>query len=80
MLDCRQFVAGLCEYLDSAQGTGGCAEVESHLKACRSCRVVWETTRKTLELYKRLCPACPVPPEVESRLRATMEQRFARRG
>jgi hypothetical protein len=75
MLNCRQFMGELCDYLDGAPHS---VDVVRHLSACRKCRIVCETTRQTILLY-RIWPACPLPAEVEQRLMAALESRIGRR-
>jgi len=75
VLNCRQFLHEVSDYLD---GAADCAEVESHLAACRKCRIVCETTRQTIRLYHRWEGAAELPADVEARLMACLEQRIAR--
>lgn len=50
------------------------AELDAHLKECPRCRILCDTTRRTVELYKKaIC--CGVPVEVESRLMSALAVR-----
>jgi len=65
---CREFLNELCDYLD-----GKCsAKAEHHLARCRRCRIVCETTRQTVALYRRWSTDCAVPEDVERRLMAAL--------
>ena len=72
MIDCKCFLDDLCDCLDGAADVPVRARFDAHLLACPRCRVIWDTTRSTLYLYKRVC-VCRVPPEVEARLMAALE-------
>jgi len=74
VLTCSRFVAGLNDYLDDALDARVRSRFERHVAHCARCRIVSETTRKTVELY-RLFDACDVPPALESRLMAALRDR-----
>ena len=57
---CHHLLDDLGDYLDGEASQALCAEIEAHLAQCENCRVVVDTTRKTIELYRDL-PA-PEPP------------------
>jgi len=67
VLTCRCFVAGLNDFLDGGLDAANQAQFDRHASDCVRCRIVWETTRKTIELY-RTFPAGMVPPALERRL------------
>ena len=50
---CREFFNQLSEYLDGELAESLCAELERHLADCPNCRIVVDTTRKTVNLYRR---------------------------
>jgi predicted anti-sigma-YlaC factor YlaD len=77
VLDCRQFLGELGDYLDGTEEPGACVEMERHLQVCRKCRIVCETTRRTVMLYKSRYAGCSVPPEVEARLMAAIRKRMS---
>ncbi len=68
---CRQFVRELGDCLEGIQ-------FDAHLQACPKCRLLLETTRRTVQLYRARGPCC-IPPEVESRLMAAMAARMKAR-
>ena len=48
MLSCADLLNELNEYLDDAATAGLRAALEEHLAHCRSCRVLVDSTRRTL--------------------------------
>jgi predicted anti-sigma-YlaC factor YlaD len=81
MLTCREFLEGaLCDYLDGTQDHDSRAEVERHLQKCGKCRIVCETTRQTVMLYRRMAAVCTIPAEVEARLFSVIEKLSGRNG
>lgn len=74
MPDCRQFLNGLCDYLDGTSDAASTAAVECHLRNCPKCRVICATVRETVRIYKRAWPECCVPADVEARLMAAIER------
>jgi predicted anti-sigma-YlaC factor YlaD len=78
VLKCRQFVEELCDYLDGTSDRHHLAEIERHLALCRKCRIVCETTRQTVTLYRQMWPAGALPADVEQRLMATLEKRVGK--
>jgi anti-sigma factor RsiW len=66
-MTCTGFLEEMNEYLDDAADASMKAELERHLSKCPKCRVIWDTTRKTIRVFKGLEPY-PLPPQLESRL------------
>ena len=50
MLDCRSVIAELGNYLDEDCAADLRRHLEAHLEHCRSCRVLVDSTRKTIRL------------------------------
>ena len=72
---CRQVVDKISEYLDGALDPELVRELEHHLEHCEDCRVVVDTTRKTVEVFCDTEPA-PLPNDVSERLNQTFTQKF----
>ena len=73
MGSCRDFVRVLGDYLDGALLDRVREECDAHLLECGRCRLLLETTRKTVHLFKEAwIPA--IPPEVEERLMRNTEE------
>ncbi len=69
---CSELVYSLSEYVDGTLDERLCAELERHMQDCQNCRVVVNTLRKTIELY-RTSPAEDMPDDVRSRLYACLD-------
>ncbi len=50
--DCRHLLGDLSDYLDGEASDAVCAEIERQLANCTDCRVVVDTLRKTVTLYR----------------------------
>ena len=77
-MKCRVVILELSNYLDADLDPGLRAEIERHLERCEDCRLVVDTTRKTIEIF---CGAEPLPlaDDVRERLHAALEKRLKRR-
>ncbi len=51
--ECHALLNQLGDYLDGELEAALCAEIEQHLTQCRDCRVLVDTTHKTIRLYQR---------------------------
>jgi predicted anti-sigma-YlaC factor YlaD len=70
---CKQILGSLSEYIDGELHAELCAEIEEHLKDCDNCRIVVNTLRKTLELYKQTTDQVGLPDPVRERLFLKLE-------
>jgi len=75
--DCKDVVRELSNYLDGALDPGFLAELERHLEQCQNCRLVVDTTKKTIQLFCNSEPA-PLPDEVRQRLHRALDQKLRR--
>ncbi|RMF33104.1 MAG: zf-HC2 domain-containing protein [Chloroflexi bacterium] len=66
-MECRDLLGNLIDYLDGEAEASLCAEIERHLAACPDCRVIVDTTRKTITLYRAYAPPV-IPDDVRRRL------------
>jgi anti-sigma factor RsiW len=64
---CGQLLAHLSDYVDGTLQAGLCRELEQHLAGCDDCRIVLNTLKKTVELYRLEGPA-GMPDAVRERL------------
>ena len=51
-MTCTEFIALLDDLIDDSVTTELRAEVEQHMHKCSHCEVVFNTTRKTIEIYR----------------------------
>jgi predicted anti-sigma-YlaC factor YlaD len=50
MLSCAEFLAEFGDYLDNVADPGLRAHLEEHLHECKTCRVIVDSTRKTIQI------------------------------
>ena len=77
LLTCKDFLNELSEYLDETTDADIRRRVEEHVSECPNCFVVFDTTKKTLQIYKGMEPQ-PIPQDVHSRLMAALERKRSR--
>lgn len=65
---CHDLLGSLSDYIDGAAGEQICSEIERHLAECENCRIVVDSLRKTVYLYKVTEESVAMPPEVRQRL------------
>jgi len=51
---CRAYLPKLSLYISGEAEEALCAEIERHLAVCENCRIVVDTLRKTILLYRTL--------------------------
>ena len=78
MLTCKEFLGWLNEYLDETAAADIRRQVEAHITSCPNCFVIFDTTKKTLQVYKGMEPQ-PLPPEVHNRLMDAIQKRISAR-
>lgn len=49
---CREMLGSLSDYVDGELEARLCAHIEKHIAECGDCRVVVDTLRKTVMLYR----------------------------
>jgi predicted anti-sigma-YlaC factor YlaD len=69
---CREHLGALSDYLVGDLNPELCAEIERHLAECGDCRIVVDTLRKTIMLY-RTYGHQDVPNDAKARLVAVLE-------
>ena len=78
MLTCKEFLGWLNDCLDNTADAETRAQVEKHVSNCANCWVVYDTTKKTLSVYKgeayRGEPQ-PVPEPLRARLLEAIQRR-----
>jgi anti-sigma factor RsiW len=66
-LKCSGLLRDLVDYLDGELAPELVERLEEHLCDCIDCRVVVDTTRKTVEVYRQT-EAVPLPEDLRQRL------------
>ncbi len=75
MLSCRDVLGWLNEYLEETADLETRRHLEAHVNACPNCWVIFDTTKKTIQVYKGMEPLA-LPEDVELRLMAVLRRRM----
>jgi anti-sigma factor RsiW len=76
-VNCKKVIVELTSYLDGVLDTSIRIDLEQHLAQCGDCRVVVDTTRKTIQIFCNSEPV-PLPEDVRKRLHTALLERFRR--
>ena len=76
MMDCKEVLANLSNYVDGDASAELRAALEEHIAKCRRCRVVFDTTAKALKIVLDVEPF-EVPLAVSARLYARLDKILA---
>jgi predicted anti-sigma-YlaC factor YlaD len=76
-VNCRNIIKELTNYLDEALDPILKSSIEKHLEGCEDCRVVVDTTRKTIQIFCNSEPA-PLPEDTKMRLRDALFKQLNR--
>lgn len=76
-MNCKKVIEELTSYLDGVLDSNMRADLEQHLGRCTDCRVVVDTTRKTIQIFCNSEPV-PLPEDVRRRLHTALLERFRR--
>lgn len=66
--NCQALLGSLSEYIDGELPPNLCQEIEKHLEGCDNCRVVLNTTKRTIDLVQIPAEEEAVPADVRERL------------
>lgn len=73
-MTCKEFLALLDDLIDDTVSPETRAELQTHLGKCGHCEVIFNTTRKTIEIY-RSHEIYDLPPGLRERLHAAIMAR-----
>jgi anti-sigma factor RsiW len=76
LLTCKEFLQELNDYLDDTVDIELRRRLESHITECPNCWVIFDTTKKTIQVYKGMQPQV-IPDDVHSRLMQALERKLA---
>ena len=79
MLTCKQFLQELNQYLDEDIDAELKLKLEAHVNNCPNCFVIFDTTKRTIQVYKGM-EAQVIPTEVHTRLMSALERRLKAKG
>ena len=66
--NCKNLLGNLSDYIDGDLQAELCSELEEHLAGCEDCRIVINTLKKTVELYRQTSEEVILPEAVRERL------------
>jgi len=66
--DCDALLGSLSSYIDGDLPSDLCEELEKHLAGCNDCRVVLNTTKRTIDLVHVPIEKQDLPEDVRERL------------
>lgn len=73
--DKTPLIDGLCDYLDGDSNTPLCEAFKKHMADCEHCRLVVDSLRKTIRVY-RGDTEVPLPPEFQKALDDAMRRKW----
>ena len=76
MLTCKEFLKEIGDFLDEGIDAELKAKLEKHILECPNCWVIFDTMKKTIQIYKGM-DAVPIPADVEARLMEAIERKMA---
>ena len=65
---CERLILSLSEYIDGTLDVSLCQVLEEHLNGCEDCQIVYNTTLKTIDLYRASGEKIELPGDVRTRL------------
>lgn len=66
--DCHAYCAMISEFIDGELSKDLCTKLEEHLSHCNNCTIVFNTMKKTIELYHDEDETPELPEGVKKRL------------
>ena len=78
-MNCKALILELSNYLDGELDPELLRQVEQHLAKCPDCRLICDTTRKTIEIYCGSEPAS-LPQDIRDRLHRALAEKLRRQG
>jgi predicted anti-sigma-YlaC factor YlaD len=79
MSECKDLLGALSEYLDGNEQAEMCAELRQHMATCEKCRVVVNSAKKTIELYRESDQVAEIPVDAKARLHRNLQIAWERR-
>lgn len=71
-VSCKRLWESLSDYIDGEVSEELCQKIEQHLAGCEHCRVVVDTTNKTITLCHNEAQDTEMPADVRGRLFETL--------
>jgi predicted anti-sigma-YlaC factor YlaD len=77
-VNCKNVIRELSSYLEGDLDVTVLSDLEIHLTRCEDCRLVVDTTRKTIDIYCKAEPV-PLPEDVRTRLHQNLMRHLQRK-
>jgi anti-sigma factor RsiW len=78
-MPCEKWIRELSDYLDDDLDPQLKRDLEEHVGRCPNCRVIVDTTRLTIRIY-RGCEPYPIPSSLHDRLLQAIQRRGSTSG
>ena len=78
MFSCEDVLAELSDYLDDELTAGLRKQVEEHMLHCRTCRAIYDSTRKTLRIVTE-SGSFELSPDVSTRVASSIRAKIRAR-
>jgi len=79
MNPCKKIILEVSNYLDNEMDAALRQELEEHMGCCPECRIIIDTTRQTIQVY-RGCEPYPLPQSLHNRLQQAIREHFGKLG
>ena len=66
--DREEIVKQICDYMGDDLDSPACKEVQEHLESCPTCKIYFDTVKKTVTLCRQCEEEEEVPEDVKARL------------
>ncbi|MBI1337300.1 MAG: anti-sigma factor [Phycisphaera sp.] len=76
-MECKDLLELINQYIDEEVDASVCEKFEKHLAECKPCRVVIDSIRGTIQLYRGDQPY-ELPDDVRNRLHETLQKHWSR--
>ncbi len=70
---CKELIESISDYVDGDLDPELCLELEKHLHECENCRVVVNTLKKTIDIYRDTRNSEKLPQSSKDRLYARLK-------
>jgi len=75
-MSCRKLLSEISNYLDGEIEPDARQELEEHIARCPNCWVIFDTTRKTVQIYQG-CESYPLSECLHNRLQEALRKHCA---
>jgi predicted anti-sigma-YlaC factor YlaD len=72
-LHCPELFPELSDFIDGTAGAEICAEIEKHMAECPDCRIMVDTLKKTIYLYRSREEQLELPDGLRERLFTSLQ-------